>query len=81
MYDNEYNYNSSVKFYLILNNDEVIMYIDLLKRFVIKKILEFDYEILKKKEKFNSWFFLMSLKLEKVLWNLLQKENFHPESK
>lgn len=67
MYDNEYNYNSSVKFYLILNNDEVIMYIDLLKRFVIKKILEFDYEILKKKEKFNSWFFLMSLKLEKVL--------------
>lgn len=80
MYDNEYNYNSSVKFYLILNNDEVIMYIDLLKRFVIKKILEFDYEILKKKEKFT-WFFLMSLKLEKVLWNLLQKENFHPESK
>lgn len=53
MYDNEYNYNSSVKFYLILNNDEVIMYIDLLKRFVIKKILEFDYEILKKKEKFT----------------------------
>lgn len=80
MYDNEYNYNSSVKFYLILNNDEVIMYIDLLKRFVIKKILEFDYEILKKKEKFT-WFFLMSLKLEKVLWKLLQKENFHPESK
>lgn len=49
MYDNECNYNSSIKFHLILNNDEVIMYIHLLKRYIIKKILEFDYEILSRK--------------------------------